>query len=143
MLLAVRRFARPLLYTGSQPVLVLPTHDLTRGLSSSAWLAGERARVRLWETEEEVLTAVEGSLSALAGVALALDPHTLLLMFNPDTDEGAKLLWMSSQLPAEALAGVVDIRLAAGSRWIAGRDDSDLLQLLVRSVGEQRQTDVP
>lgn len=133
-LVAVRRFDEPLLLTGSQPVVVFPTHEITSGTSSATYLGDGPDASRMWDTREDLLEAADDRIAALAGAAIALDPRTLLVMFNPDSEEGAKLAFVTSQVAGFALAGVVNTLVIGGSRWIAGRDDCELLTLLARST---------
>jgi hypothetical protein len=140
-LVAVRRFDEPHLLTGSQPVVVFPTHEVISGTSSADFFGEGPDAVRMWDRREGLLKAVDERFAAVAGVAVALDPRTLLLMFNPDSEEGAKLAFVTSQVAGFALAGVVNTLVIGGSRWIAGRDDCELLEVLARATPRTRGTE--
>lgn len=74
-------------------------------------------------------------MTEIAGVAMALDPYTLLLMTHAESDNGGKLIYTASQVPDAGLAGIVNMIVTASSAWIAGRDDCELLDLLVGTSG--------
>jgi hypothetical protein len=133
-LVGVRRFAGPLLFTGEQPVVVFPSADLARGCAAGAFFATGDDPVEFWRQPDELWPQIEARLQAIAGIAVAADPHTAVLMFNADTDGGGKLAYMTSQVQAEGLAGLMNILVAVGSAWVAGRDDCELLRLLAESV---------
>ncbi len=71
----------------------------------------------------------------IAGVAVALDPYTLLLMTHAESEAAGKLTYTASQVSDAALAGIVNLIVAGSSPWIARRDDCELLALLVRTSG--------
>jgi hypothetical protein len=71
----------------------------------------------------------------IAGVAVALDPYTLLLIEHAESEAGGKLTYTASQVPDAGLAGIVNVIVAGSSAWIAGRVDCELLELLVRTSG--------
>jgi hypothetical protein len=54
------------------------------------------------------------------------------MMFHAETEDGGKLAYIASQVQAEGLAGLVNLLAAAGSRWIAGRDDCELLAIIAQ-----------
>jgi hypothetical protein len=137
MLVAVRRFSKPLLLTGSQPVVVFPSHDMTRGMASARFLSEGSDAIRMWDPREDLLSAVDARFNQLAGAAVALDPHTLLFMFNPDSAEGGKIVFASSQIPEFALAGIVNVMVLGGARWVAGRDDCEFIASLSRTQSRE------
>lgn len=130
----MRRFAKPLLLTGEEPVVVFPSADLARGCTAGAFFAGGEEPVEVWRQRDELWQQIEVRLKSIAGVAVAADPHTAVLMFNADTDDGGKLAYMASQVQPEGLAGLMNILVTVGSEWVAGRDDCELLRLLTESV---------
>jgi hypothetical protein len=133
-LVGVRRFAEPLLLTGEEPVVVFPSADLARGCAAGAFFAGGEEPIETWREPDELWPQIEARLGCVAGIAVAADPQTAVLMFNADTDDGGKLAWMTSQVQPEGLAGLMNILVAVGSAWVAGRDDCDLLKLLAESA---------
>jgi hypothetical protein len=132
---SVRRFADPLLFTGAEPVVVFPSADVFEGCSSGQLFAAGETPVEPWREEEKLLEQVDARMAEIAGIAVALDPHTLLLMSHADRDDGGKLAYISSQVPAEGLAGITNLIVAASSSWIAGRDDCEVLNVLIKSSG--------
>jgi hypothetical protein len=137
-LVGVRRFAKPLLLTGEEPVVVFPSADLARGCAAGAFFAGGDEPVEFWRQPKELWAQIDSRLQTIAGVAVAADPHTAVLMFNADTDDGGKLAYMTSQVQPEGLAGLMNILVAAGSAWVAGRDDCELLRLLAGASRGER-----
>ncbi len=133
-LVGVRRFAKPLLLTGEEPVVVFPGADLASGCAAGEIFAGREEPVEVWRQPDELWPQIEVRLKSIAGVAVAADPHTAVLMFNADTDNGGKLAYMASQVQPEGLAGLMNVLVAVGSEWVAGRDDCELLRLLAESV---------
>jgi len=133
-LVGVRRFAKPLLLTGEEPVVVFPSTDLARGCAAGVFFASGDEPVEFWRPPDELSAQIEARLQTVAGIAVAADPHTAVLMFNADTDDGGKLAYMTSQVQPEGLAGLMNMLVAVGSAWVAGRDDCDLMGLLVESV---------
>ena len=134
-IVSVRRLSKPLLVTGSEPVVLFESHRIELGRSCAKLLTEREDPVRLWDERPAVLAHVDQILAGLAGLAVAIDPHTLVLMMNPDLEESGKLAWMVSQIDAEALGGIMNILVAAGSRWIAGRDDLDFVALMSSVAG--------
>jgi Protein of unknown function (DUF4238) len=133
--IGVRRFEKPLLMTGAEPVVVFPNADFSQGLSTGAFLASGDSRIEPWQEHDTLLAQIDARLRELAGCALALDPYTLLLMFHAETEDGGKLAYVASQVQAEGLAGIVNLLVTARSPWIAGRDDCELLALIARLAG--------
>jgi hypothetical protein len=111
-LVGVRRVSEPLLFTGAEPVVVFPDADVSRGCSSGELLARGETPIEPWQEMDKLLEQVEARLSEVAGLAVALDPHTLLMMFHADRDDGGKLAYISSQVPPEALAGAINVTVA-------------------------------
>jgi hypothetical protein len=136
-LVGVRRFAKPLLLTAGEPVVVFPTADFSQGRSAGEFLfATGDSPIQSWREMDTLLDQVDGKLRTLAALAIAIDPHTVLMMFNADTDDGGKSAFITSQVPAEGLAGVVNILATGSSEWVAGRDDCEFLSLIVKSAHE-------
>jgi Protein of unknown function (DUF4238) len=131
----VRRFEKPLLMTGAEPVAVFPNADFSQGLSTGAFLASGDSPIEPWQEHHKLLEQIDARLGELAACAVALDPYTLVMMFHAETEDGGKLAYISSQVQAEGLAGLVNVLVAAGSPWIAGRDDCELLALIAQTVG--------
>jgi hypothetical protein len=136
-LVGVRRFAEPLLLTGEEPVVVFPDADFSKGRSAGEFLfsSGERP-IQSWQEMDTLLDQVDERLRTLAALAIAIDPHTVLMMFNADTADGGKSGFIASQVQAEGLAGVVNILATGSSNWVAGRDDCEFLSLIVKSAHE-------
>lgn len=136
-LVGVRRFATPLLVTAGEPVVVFPSADFSQGRSAGEFLfaAGE-SPIQSWQEMDTLLDQLDAKLRTLAALAIAIDPHTLLMMFNADTDDGGKSAFITSQVPAEGLAGVVNVLTTGDSEWVAGRDDCEFLSLIVKSAHE-------
>lgn len=132
---SVRRFAEPLLFTGAEPVVVFPNADVLAACSSGELFAAGEEPVEPWREEAELRNQIDARMSDIAGVGLALDPHTLLLMTHAESENGGKLTYGASQVPDAGLAGIVNLIVAASSAWIAGRDDCELLELLARTSG--------
>ena len=130
--IGVRRFEKPLLMTGAEPVVVFPNADFSQGLSTGAFLSSGESPIEPWQQHDKLLEQIDERLNKLAGCAVGLDPYTLLLMFHAETDDGGKLAYIASQVPPEGLAGMVNLLVTARSPWIAGRDDCDLLTLITR-----------
>lgn len=130
--IGVRRFEKPLLMAGAEPVVVFPNADFSQGLSTGAFLSSGDSPIEPWQEHDKLLEQIDERLNTLAGCALALDPYTLLLMFHAETEDGGKLAYIASQVQAEGLAGIVNLLVAAGSVWIAGRDDCEPLALIAR-----------
>jgi hypothetical protein len=130
--IGVRRFEKPLLMTGAEPVVVFPNADFSQGLSTGAFLSSGDSPIEPWQEHDKLLEQIDERLNTLAGCALALDSYTLLLMFHAETEDGGKLAFIASQVQAEGLAGIVNLLVAAGSVWIAGRDDCEPLALIAR-----------
>jgi hypothetical protein len=137
-LVGVRRLSEPLLLTGSEPVVVFPTADVATGCSSGKLFSKGDSPVEPWQEREELLKQVDARLQNIAGLAVAVDPHTLLLMFHADREDGAKLAFIASQLQPEALAGLTNIVVTGGSSWLAGRDDCKLLALSIEALARSR-----
>lgn len=136
-LVGVRRFAKPLLLTAGEPVVVFPSADFSQGRSAGEFLfATGESLIRSWQQMDTLLDLVDAKLRTLAALAIAIDPHTVLMMFNADTDDGGKSAFITSQVPAEGLAGVVNILATGNSLWVAGRDDCEFLSLIVKSAHE-------
>jgi hypothetical protein len=136
-LVGVRRFAKPLLLTGGEPVVVFPDADFSKGRSAGEFLftTGD-SPIQSWQEMSTLLDQVDEKLRTLAALAIAIDPHTVLMMFNADTDDGGKSGFIASQVQAEGLAGVVNILATGSSTWVAGRDDCEFLSLIVKSAHE-------
>ena len=132
---AVRRFSEPLLLTAAEPVVLFPTADVFKARTSGELFTEGDSPIEAWREKDKLLDQVDARLAELAGVAVAVDPYTMLLMFHAERDDGAKLAYITSQVPAEGLAGIVNIIVTGASAWIAGRDDCDLLNLLIKSSG--------
>ncbi len=136
-LVGIRRFAKPLLLTSGEPVVVFPTADFSQGRSAGDFLfATGESTVQSWQEMDTLLDQVEAKLRTLAALAIAIDPRTVLMMFNADTDDGGKSAFITSQVPAEGLVGVVNILATGASEWVAGRDDCEFLSLIVKSAHE-------
>jgi hypothetical protein len=90
--------------------------------------------VPTWQEHDKLLEQIDARVGSLAGCALALDPYTLLLMFHAETEDGGKLAYIASRVPDEGIAGLVNLLVTAGSSWVAGRDDCELLALLARTA---------
>ena len=135
-LVGVRRFAEPLLLTGAEPVVVFPDTDMANGCSAGAFFASGERPVETWQEPDELWAQVDARLKAAAGIAVAIDPHSAVLMFNADTDDGGKLAFITSEVEPSALAGLINICVVGASEWVAGRDDCELLRMLAEaSVG--------
>jgi hypothetical protein len=134
-LVAVRRFAKPLLFTGAEPVIIFPDADLSNGCSSGEFFTSGEKPVEFWQEADELWAQLE---ARLAGIAVAVDPHTAILMFNPDTEAGGKLAVITAKVQADALAGLMNLLVTGGSAWVAGRDDCELLSLQAQSVERAR-----
>lgn len=128
----VRRFEKPLLMTGAEPVVVFPDADFSQGRSTGAFLSSGQTPIEPWQEHEKLLEQIDERLHEIAGCAVALDPYTLLLMFHAETDDGGKFAYIASQVQAEGLAGVANVLVAGASPWVAGRDDCELLALMAR-----------
>jgi len=136
-LVGVRRFAEPLLVTAGEPVVVFPSADFSQGRSAGEFLfAADESPIQSWQEMSTLLDQVDAKLRTLAALAIAIDPHTLLMMFNADTDDGGKSAFVTSRVPAEALAGVVNVLATGSSLWVAGRDDCEFMALIVKSAHE-------
>ena len=133
-LAAVRRLPAPALHTGSEPVVLFPTHRIDQGTSCARLLTERDDPVRMWDEHHDMLASVEAIVAGLAGLAVAIDPRTVVLLFNPETEEGCGLMFMASELTPSTLGGLVNLAVTANSRWIAGRDDCDFLQMTVRAI---------
>ena len=133
-IVAVRRLPEPILITGSEPVVLFANHRFERGRSCAQLLTDRQDPIRLWDDRTVVLKHVDEVLGKLAGLAVAIDPRTLLLMVNPDLAESTKLLWIADHVPPEALGGMVNVLVTAGSRWIAGHDGLDYMTLLASAT---------
>jgi hypothetical protein len=132
---AVRRFAEPLLFTAAEPVVIFPTADVFSACSSGKLFTEGDSPIEAWQEQDALLDQVDARLAEIAGLAVAVDPHTMLLMFHADRDDGGKLAYITSQVQAEGLADLVNIVATGTSAWIAGRDDCELLNILIRSSG--------
>jgi hypothetical protein len=137
-LVAVRCFAKPLLFTGAEPVVIFPDADPSKGCASGKFFTSGEKPVEFWQKPDELWAQLEARLATIAGVAVAVNPHTAILMFNPDTEDGGKLAHITSQVQPEGLAGLMNLIVAAGSAWVAGRDDCEVLSLLVQSAEHAR-----
>ncbi len=136
-LVGVRRFAEPLLLTSGEPVVMFPNADVSQGRSAGEFLfATGESPIQSWQEMDTLLDQVDARLRTLAGLGIAIDPHTVLMMFNADTDDGGKSAFITSQVPAEGLAGVVNILVTGRSEWVAGRDDCEFLSLIVKGAHE-------
>jgi hypothetical protein len=136
-LVGVRRFAEPLLLTSGEPVVVFPNADVSQGRSAGEFLfATGESPIQSWQEMDTLLDQVDARLRTLAALAIAIDPHTVLMMFNADTDDGGKSAFITSQVPAEGLAGVINILATGSSEWVAGREDCEFLSLIVKSAHE-------
>jgi hypothetical protein len=71
-------------------------------------------------------------LTSTAGLAWAADRHTVVTMFNPESDEGCKLAFIFSQISSESLAGILNLKVTAGSDWIAGAAGDPTLEMLAK-----------
>jgi hypothetical protein len=120
---AVRRTSEPML-TGSEPVVLFPTWDITKGLSCADYLRTAEPPIPLWEEHEELLTRFGSRLSETAGLAFAADPHTVVLMFHPESEDGAKLAFVFSEVETSALAGVLSLKVASNYTNICSYGDS-------------------
>ena len=89
--IGVRRFEKPLLMTGAEPVVVFPNADFSKGLSTGKLLSTGETPIEPWQKHEKLLEQIDERLHEIAGCAVALDPYTLLLMFHAETDDGGKL----------------------------------------------------
>ncbi len=134
---SVRRFAEPLLFTGAEPVVVFPTADFVAGRCSGHLFTADDP-IEPWQDQQKLLEQVDERMSKIAGIAVALDPHTLMLMTHAETDDGGKLAYIASQVPAMALAGLTNLLVTASSSWIAGRDDCETLTVLMKASGNAR-----
>jgi hypothetical protein len=137
-LVAVRRFGEPLLLTGAEPVIIFPDAKMDTGVACGEFFASGEKPVEPWQEPEELWAQVEARLKGIAGIAVAVDPHTLVLMPNADTDDGERLFLLASQVRAEGLAALMNVCVAGASAWIAGRDDCELLRLVAESVERLR-----
>jgi hypothetical protein len=133
-LVGVRRFTEPLLFTGGEPVVVFPSADFAAGRSAGELLAGGETPIQGWQEADTLLEQVDEKLSEVACLAVAIDPWTLLMMFNADKDDGGKAAYIASQVPPEGLAGVVNLLVGGSSVWLAGREDCKMLGLFVDSA---------
>jgi hypothetical protein len=133
-LVGVRRFQEPLLFTGAEPVIVFPDAEVTSACACGEFFASGEKPVEFWQEPDELWAQVEARLQAIAGIAVAVDPHTAVLMFNAETDDGGKLALITSQGRAEGLADLMNACVAGASAWVAGRDDCEVLRLLAESV---------
>jgi len=136
-LVGVRRFAKPLLVTSEEPVVVFPNADFSQGRSAGEFLfTSSDGPIQSWREMKTLLEQVDKKLRTLAALAIAIDPHTVLMMFNADIDDGSKSGFIASQVQAEGLAGGVNILATGSSVWVAGRDDCEFLSLIVKSAHE-------
>jgi hypothetical protein len=134
-LVGVRRFSQPLLLTAEEPVVVFPNADFSQGRSAGELLfATDDDPIQSWQELDALLEQVDAKLQTIAAVAVAIDPHTMLLMFHADRDEGGKAAFIASQIQPEGLAGAVNATVSGSSEWVAGRDDCQMLSLLVQSA---------
>lgn len=138
-LVAVRRVSEPLL-TGSEPVVCFENADIVGGVPCARLLTDADPPVRFWDESEPTLARVTEVLSATAGPAFAADRHTVVLMFNPDTTHGGKLAFMASELSDEALTGILNIKVAGASAWVAGAAGDKTLEVLAGAVGAAART---
>jgi Protein of unknown function (DUF4238) len=137
-LVAVRRFGEPLLFTGAEPVIMFPDARMDSGVACGEFFAGGEKPVEFWQEPDELWAQVEARMQGIAGIAVAVDPHTFVLMPNADTDDGEKLFLLASQVKPESLAALMNVCVAGASAWVAGRDDCELLRLLAESVERLR-----
>ncbi len=134
LLPAVRRLPAPALHTGSEPVVVYPTRRLDEGRSCARLLTEAEQPVRMWEQHHDMLAAVDALVSGIAGLAFAIDPRTLVVLFDADTENGCGLMFMTSQMSAGGVAGMVNLGVTAHSEWIAGSDDCELLRVTTQAI---------
>jgi hypothetical protein len=132
-IVSVRRVESPLL-TGSEPVVVFRDPDIVRGMSCAELLSGAEPRVAFWEQRPDMLARVNEILVATAGLAWAADRHTVVLMSNPETADGGRLTYLFNELPGDSLAGILNLKVAAASDWVAGAAGDELLEILARNV---------
>ena len=125
-------------FTGAEPVVIFPDADPSKGCASGKFFTSGEKPVEFWQKPAELWAQLEARLATIAGVAVAVNPHTAILMFNPDTEDGGKLAYITSQVQPERLAGLMNLIVAAGSAWVAGRDDCEVLSLLVQSAEHAR-----
>lgn len=97
-LAAVRQLDEPGLHTGSDPVVLYPTHRFDEGMPCARLLIEGAASVRMWHERHNLLSAVERIVSGIAGLAFALDPRTLVLLFDPESEKGSNLMFAASQI---------------------------------------------
>jgi hypothetical protein len=55
-------------------------------------------------------------------------------MSNPETADGARLTYLFNEIPGDALAGILNLKVSAASDWIAGAAEDELLEILARNV---------
>lgn len=132
-IVSVRRVQAPLL-TGSEPVILFRDPDIVGGVSCAELLSEADPPVAFWEQRPDMLARVNEILAATAGLAWAADRHTVVLMSNPETADGARLTYLFNELPGDALAGILNLKVTAASDWVAGAAGGELLEILARNV---------
>jgi hypothetical protein len=65
-LAAVRRLPEATLHTGSEPVVVYPTHPFDEGRSCTRLIDKGEQHVRVWDEHEAIIRAAERSIAAMA-----------------------------------------------------------------------------
>jgi hypothetical protein len=122
---SVRRLQAPLL-TGSEPVILFRDPDIVGGVSCAKLLSEPDPPVAFWEQRADMLTRVNEILAATAGLSWAADRHTVVLMSNPETADGTRLTYLFNELPGNALAGILNLKVKAASDWVAGAAGDEL-----------------
>jgi hypothetical protein len=134
-IVAVRRVSEPLL-TGSEPVVILPSGDVREAVPLARFLREARPPVALWEEQEVVHARLMEIMGDAAGLALAVDRHTVVVFLNAEKkpEESGKLAFLFSQLPANGISELLNLNVVKHSRWVAGAAGDPLLELIVAGM---------
>jgi hypothetical protein len=132
-IVSVRQVEQPLL-TGSEPVVVFRDADFLKGVSCAQLLTEADPPVAFWEEREDMLARVSEILGATAGLAWAADRHTVVLMAHPESEEGCKLIYAFTELPGEALSGILNTKVIGASDWVAGAAGDFMLEALATAA---------
>ena len=76
----------------------------------------------LWEEQEVVHARLMEIMGDAAGLALAVDRHTVVVYLNAEKkpEERGKLAFLFSQLPANGISELLNLNVVKHSRWVAG-----------------------
>lgn len=126
--IGVRRLPGPML-TGSEPVILFQTADIT-AFNSFAELVANDPTIRLWDERPALKENVIAAVSKLAAILVPVSSDTVMLLFDPDKDDGCKFTYLCSQVSAEGLGDLVSIATTARSEWVAGPPGCELLRII-------------